>query len=184
MPHSAFSKEQVDVYKAAIRGELVRDPRITGIELVERLAKQGINLERHYAARLRDKILAERQKYIVTRAPEALRNEYRDLLRETMKRMWDIMINPYEYSHNRIAAAKEMREAFDKYMAVDADVNILKGVFTTPNAGYVISDPRLIAAVDAMIRFNLLPKNAIDANTLAGGPAASDATPAAPKSSG
>ena len=178
------SDEQVAIYKAAIRAELIRDYKITATELCARLDVQGFKLERHYVAKLRDKVLAERQKHFTNRTPDSLKAEYRDLLRETMKRMWDIMINPYEYSHNRIAAAKEMREAFDKYINMDADMGVLKGVFTTPNAGYVISDPRLVAAVDAMIRFNLLPKNAIDANTLAGGPAASDATPAAPKSGG
>jgi Mitochondrial inner membrane protein len=176
------SDDQREYYKEIIRGELVRDSKATVTHLQEVLKKAGCDLDRHYIATLKNKVFRERTHYIQTRSK--LKGEYVQMVREEMKRMWDIMVNPFEYSHNKIAAAHEMREAFEHLLNIDADVNILKGAFATPDPTYTISEPRLIAAVDALIRFNILPKDAIPTTAITAGSPADNAAPAAPQSSG
>lgn len=151
------SDEQVELYKAAIREELVRDVRITSIELVKRLQAKGIMIrDRQYAAKLRDKILTERIKRIDRRTELELRNEYFDVMRETMRRMFDILTDPFEYSHNKIAAAKEIRETYVQMLGGKADLAMLRGDIVINN-NFHLPEAKRAEVVEALERFGFLP---------------------------
>ena len=149
------SQDQIELYKSAIRTELVRDVRITAIEIGNRLEKQGMKLDRHYIAKLRDKILAERAKKIDRRTELELRNEFFDVIRETMRRMFDILVNPYAYDADKIAAAKEIRESYTQMLGGKADLAIIRGDIVINN-NYNLPDTKRVAIVEALEKFGYL----------------------------
>ena len=152
----AKSQEHVELYKSAIRSELVRDVRITGVELVKRLDAQGFHLDREYATKLRDKILRERMKKIDRRTEMQLRNEFFDVIQETMRRMFDILVNPYSLDADKIAAAKEIREAYTQMLGGKADLAIIRGDIVINN-NYQLPPAKRTAVVEALERFGYLP---------------------------
>lgn len=151
------SHSQLEIYKTAIRAELIRDARIPVIQLQKRLDEQGLHFEIHYLCKLRDKVLAERIKYIDRRTENELKNEYFDVLRETMKKMFDILTDPFEYSHNRIAAAKEIRETYAQMLGGKADLAIIRGDIVINN-NYNLPDAKRKAIVDTLEQFEYLEK--------------------------
>jgi hypothetical protein len=139
----ALAKEREQYFISRIRGLIALDHRIRNDEIGQRLAVDGIELERHYVGKLVKKIYAERARRMDTITLNHALVAFAETMEEIVRRARDIADNPMSERLEVLAALREIRSAHNDMFTKLFDA----GVFE-----------RKLGTLDATIRNTPLPE--------------------------
>lgn len=110
-----FTKERREYHLSQVRRLVTRDPDITNLQIVEALKKNNLTLNHNYIGKLRRKIEGAKAKrtnrYLMTQVLD----EFRGRLKEADRYLWSILTNATNPAIARVAAARELREAYGDF---------------------------------------------------------------------
>jgi hypothetical protein len=107
----SIAKEQKQYYKSRIRSVIAQHPQITQVALRERLAADGLALDRWYVAGLLKEIQIERVKRLNTMTLNYALSAFQDVMMEISAVAWSIANDEFARKQDRVAALREIREA-------------------------------------------------------------------------
>ena len=169
---AAYSDEQEAYHISLIRkiliakgrGFIQRGKDLSVLEVMRQLEDNGVMLSRIYVTKLKNKILRERTIRVERETRELLNKQLTELLAINLEEAYNIIYSKRSSNFEKIAAMREIRETYvqiyDKKTQLADFLEDIKTIKPEANPAYQISEPKLIAVVDAMVRFNLLPKQA------------------------
>ena len=107
----SVSAEQKQYYKSRIRSIIAQHPTITQVGLRERLAADGLPLDRWYVATLLKSIQVERVKRLNTLTLNYALSSFQDVMMEISAVAWSIANDEFARKQDRVMALREIREA-------------------------------------------------------------------------
>ena len=106
-----ISTERKQFYKAKIRSLLAIDHSMSTRELQSQLEQNGVNIDRHFLGKLRDKVEQERTLRTDRQTLNYALSTVEDTLNETTRLAWQVALNPQAKTHDRLAALREIRKS-------------------------------------------------------------------------
>jgi len=106
-----IAKENEIFYLANVRQLLAIDPDMPVREMQRQLAENGLDLHRDYLTKLIAKHRRAQVHRLDRRTQKIAIAQIHDVLTETTRRMWPILLSQKTTAKERIAAASEIREA-------------------------------------------------------------------------
>ena len=138
----SISQEKKQYYKSKIRSIIAQSPTISQVALRERLAADGLTLDRWYVAGLLKDIQAERTKRLNRATLNYALASFQDVMTEIVAKAWEIVNDPMSERGEVLAALREIRAAHNDVFTKLFDA----GVFE-----------RHLGTIDATIRNTPLP---------------------------
>ena len=107
----AISKDKQEFYKSRIRAIVSIQHQITLVQLLDKLAEEGIHLDRDYLSKLANKVYQERTKRADRQTLNYALAAFEDTMTEVVRVAWSIATDPSARKQDRVAALREIREA-------------------------------------------------------------------------
>ena len=147
----AISKDKQEFYKSRIRAIVSVEHQITLVQILDKLAKEGIHLDRDYLSKLANKVYQERTKRADRQTLNYALAAFEDTMTEVVRVAWSIANDKSARKQDRVMALREVREAhkdvFEKLF--DAGVferklgtldNVIRNTPLAPERKQVIRD--------------------------------------------
>lgn len=144
---AAYSKDREMFFISNIRQLLAIDPQMSAVEMQNQLADNGLNLDREYIGRLAKKYLTARIHRLDLQTQKKAIAQIHDILTETTRRMWPILLAKTSTSKEKIAAAGEIREAHHLAYKLMQEA----GYFEPPKLGTIEVNVHHDQTVDALM---------------------------------
>jgi len=107
----ALSKDKQEFFKSRIRSIVSVEHQITLVQLLDKLAQEGIHLDRDYLSKLANKVYQERTKRADRQTLNYALAAFEDTMTEVVRVAWSIATDPSARKQDRVAALREIREA-------------------------------------------------------------------------
>jgi hypothetical protein len=107
----AIAKDRQEFYKSRIRAIVSVDHQITHMQILDKLAEDGIHLDRQYLSKLVAKVYQERTKRADRQTLNYALAAFEDTMTEVVRVAWSIANDPSARKQDRVAALREVREA-------------------------------------------------------------------------
>jgi hypothetical protein len=140
----AISKDKQEFYKSRIRAIVSVEHQITLVQILDKLAQEGIHLDRDYLSKLANKVYQERTKRADRQTLNYALAAFEDTMTEVVRVAWSIANDPFARKQDRVAALREVREAHKDVFEKLFDA----GVFE-----------RKLGTLDAVVRNTPLPED-------------------------
>ncbi len=160
---------------------------VSVLEIQRQLAENNLMLDYAYITKLKRKIMSERVKNVDAYTREQLKRDLTHVLTAHLETAYEILHSKRAKDSDKVAAMRELRETYcaiyDRTIDLKSFEENMKTSLPAANPTFVISEPKLIAVVDAMIRFGVLPSQSHE-RALEVRPAAGPEAPGTPQSGG
>lgn len=107
----AISKDKQEFYKSRIRAIVSVEHQITLVQLLDKLAQEGIHLDRDYLSKLANKVYQERTKRADRQTLNYALAAFEDTMTEVVRVAWSIATDEHAREQDRVMALREIREA-------------------------------------------------------------------------
>jgi hypothetical protein len=142
-----IAKDNERFYLANVRQLLAIDPDMPVREMQRQLTESGLELDRAYLTKLVEKHRRAQIHRIDKLSQKKAIAQIHDVLIETTRRMWPILLDPMVKKGDKIAAAKEIREAHHLAYKLMQEA----GYFEPPKLGTIEVNMHADQTVDALM---------------------------------
>lgn len=144
---ATYSKEKIEYLTERIRALKTILPRATNVAIQHALETDPddpIHLDINFIGRLVKKIISERKwRFEGEEARRALA-EFQDKKNAIVEQMWKVLLNPHAEDKDRIAAARTIIEAEDKFLSKQMDAGIFERNLGTVRFKATLTEERKI----------------------------------------